>query len=67
VPRLRLQAADAVAMFERKLFEHHGYIREHLADMPEIANWHWTADLSEPTTPAPAAKGHARAKLFTDS
>ncbi len=67
VPRLRVQAADAVAMFERKLYEHHGYIREHLADMPEIRNWHWTADLSEPTTPALAAKGHPRAKLFTDS
>jgi xylulose-5-phosphate/fructose-6-phosphate phosphoketolase len=67
VPRLRSQAADAVEMFDRKLYEHHGYIREHLADMPEIQNWRWTADFSEPKTPAPPAKGHPRAKLFTDS
>jgi xylulose-5-phosphate/fructose-6-phosphate phosphoketolase len=67
VPRLRSQAADAVDMFNRKLYEHHGYIREHLADMPEIRNWRWTADFSEPKTPAPQAKGHPRAALFTDS
>lgn len=67
VPRLRLQAADAVEMFNRKLYEHHGYIREHLEDMPEIRNWRWTADFSEPTTPAPQAKGHPRVALFTDS
>ena len=67
VPRLRSQAADAVDMFNRKLYEHHGYIREHLADMPEIRNWRWTADFSEPKTPSPQAKGHPRAALFTDS
>jgi xylulose-5-phosphate/fructose-6-phosphate phosphoketolase len=35
--------------------------------MPEIRNWHWTADFSEPDAPAPLAKGHPRAALFTDS
>jgi len=67
VPRLRAQAKDAIALFDRKLYEHHGYIREHLADMPEITNWRWTADFTEPASPAPAAKGHTRAKLFTES
>jgi xylulose-5-phosphate/fructose-6-phosphate phosphoketolase len=67
LPRLRSQARDAIDMFNRKLFEHHGYIREHLQDMPEIQNWRWTADFSEPTAPAPPAKGHPRANLFTDS
>jgi xylulose-5-phosphate/fructose-6-phosphate phosphoketolase len=65
VARLRSQTTDVVEMFERKLYEHHGYIREHLMDMPEIQNWRWTADFSEPTAAAPAAKGRARA-LFTD-
>jgi xylulose-5-phosphate/fructose-6-phosphate phosphoketolase len=67
VPRLRFPAADAVNMFNRKLYEHHGYIREHLADMPEIQNWRWTADFSESSAPALAAKGHLGAPLFTDS
>jgi xylulose-5-phosphate/fructose-6-phosphate phosphoketolase len=67
VPRLRAQAAKAVDLFEAKLFEHHGYIREHLEDMPEITNWRWTADFSEANTPPPLAKGHPRANVFTDS
>ncbi len=43
VPRLRSQAAEAVELFENKLHEHHGYIREHLEDLPEIADWRWTS------------------------
>jgi xylulose-5-phosphate/fructose-6-phosphate phosphoketolase len=67
VPRLRSATSDVVDMFNRKLYEHHGYIREHLADMPEIQNWHWTADFSEPSAPPPLAKGHPRPSLFSDA
>jgi xylulose-5-phosphate/fructose-6-phosphate phosphoketolase len=67
VPRLRSQASDAIDMFNRKLFEHHTYIRQHFEDMPEIRNWRWTADFSEPTAPPPLAKGQPRAQLFTDA
>jgi xylulose-5-phosphate/fructose-6-phosphate phosphoketolase len=66
-PRLRRQASDAVDMFGRKLGEHHDYIRRRLEDMPEIKNWRWTADFSEPTTPVPLARGQARKSLFTDA
>ena len=54
-------------MFNQKLYEHHDYIRQHLEDMPEIRNWSWTADFSEPSAPPPLAKGHPRADLFTNS
>jgi len=54
-------------MFNRKLYEHHVYIREHLEDMPEIKNWHWTKDFSDPDAPAPLAEGQARNRLFTDA
>jgi xylulose-5-phosphate/fructose-6-phosphate phosphoketolase len=67
VPRLRSQASDAIDMFNRKLYEHHAYIRQHFEDMPEIRNWHWTKDFSEPTAPPPLAKEQPRAQLFTDS
>ena len=39
VPRLRSQASDVIDMFNRKLYEHHAYIRQHFEDMPEIRNW----------------------------
>jgi xylulose-5-phosphate/fructose-6-phosphate phosphoketolase len=67
IGRLRSRASDAIDMFHRKLYEHSAYIREHFQDMPEIRNWSWTKDFSEPTAPAPLAKGQPRAQLFTDS
>jgi xylulose-5-phosphate/fructose-6-phosphate phosphoketolase len=67
IPRLRSQAADAVDMFNGKLREHFDYIRRYLEDMPEIRKWHWTADLSEPATEPPLAKGQPRKATFTDS
>ena len=67
VPRLRSQASDAIDMFSQKLYEHHVYIRQHFEDMPEIRNWSWTKDFSEPVAPAPLAKGQLRAQLFTDA
>ena len=67
VGRLRSEASDAIDMFNRKLYEHHAYIRQHFQDMPEIRNWSWTKDFSEPGTPAPLAKGQPRGQLFTDS
>jgi xylulose-5-phosphate/fructose-6-phosphate phosphoketolase len=67
VPRLRSQVSDVIDMFNRKLYEHHVYIREHLEDMPDIRNWHWTEDFTDPSGPVPLAKGHPRGQLFTDS
>jgi xylulose-5-phosphate/fructose-6-phosphate phosphoketolase len=67
VTRLRSQASDAIDMFNRKLYEHNVYIRQHFQDMSEIRNWSWTKDFSDPTSPAPPAKGQDRKQLFTDS
>jgi len=67
IPRLRSQAADTVALFGKKLNEHHDYIRRHLEDMPEIRNWQWRADFSDANAPAPMAKGHPSKAMFTDS
>jgi xylulose-5-phosphate/fructose-6-phosphate phosphoketolase len=67
IPRLRSQASDVIDLFNRKLNEHHDYIRRYLEDMPEIRNWSWTADFKDPIAPPPLAKGHPRANLFTNS
>jgi xylulose-5-phosphate/fructose-6-phosphate phosphoketolase len=67
IPRLRSQANDVIDLPNRKINEHRNYIRQHLKDMPEIRNWHWTADFSDPVEAAPLAKGHVRASVFTDA
>ena len=67
IPRLRSQASDAIDMFNRKLYEHNAYIRQHFEDLPEIRNWSWTKDFSEPAEPAPLAKGQPRGQLFSDA
>jgi xylulose-5-phosphate/fructose-6-phosphate phosphoketolase len=67
IPRLRLQAENAINFFNQELQRHHDYIREHLEDMPEIRNWQWTKDFSDAAAPAPLAKGHPQKAMFTDS
>ncbi len=66
VPRIRSKRTDMVDLMNRKLFEHHAYIREHFEDMPEVALWRWTSDFSESRDPLPLAKGQPRSQLFTD-
>jgi xylulose-5-phosphate/fructose-6-phosphate phosphoketolase len=67
VSRLRSSASDAIDLFERRLAEHRIYIREELKDLPEIANWRWTADFSEPTGPVPPAEGRSPGQVFSDA
>ncbi|MHB8253416.1 MAG: phosphoketolase family protein [Acidiferrobacter sp.] len=64
--RLRARTADVVDLFQHKLTAHEAYTRENLADLPEIENWYWTEDFSDPGVPAPLAHP-ARGQLFTDS
>jgi xylulose-5-phosphate/fructose-6-phosphate phosphoketolase len=67
VPRLRSQTSDVIDMFDLKLYEHRSYIRQNFEDLAEIADWYWTPDFTQPTSPAPLAVGQPRAALFTDS
>ena len=43
-------------LFQHKLTEHVIYTREHLVDLPEITNWHWTDDFTDPVAPPPVAR-----------
>jgi xylulose-5-phosphate/fructose-6-phosphate phosphoketolase len=55
VPRLRSAAEKAEQHYRQRLVAHEHYTREHLEDLPEIQNWHWTADFKEPVdAPLPA-------------
>jgi xylulose-5-phosphate/fructose-6-phosphate phosphoketolase len=67
ISRFRSQVSDVIDMFNRKLSDHHTYIRENLQDMPEIRNWRWTPDFSEPTEPPPMVKGALHKQLFSDA
>jgi xylulose-5-phosphate/fructose-6-phosphate phosphoketolase len=67
IPRLRSQATDLIDFFNRKLYEHQLYTRQNFQDLPEIMNWHWTSDFSDPSGPPPLAKGRPHKTLFTDS
>ena len=67
VPRLRSETADVTDLFDRKLYEHRAYIRQNFEDLPEIANWSWTPDFSEPTGPPLPVKGAAHKQLFSDA
>jgi xylulose-5-phosphate/fructose-6-phosphate phosphoketolase len=65
VARRRSHASDVIDMFNRKLYEHQTYIREQLQDLPEIRNWRWTGDFTEPTKPPSLAKGHPRGEPYS--
>jgi xylulose-5-phosphate/fructose-6-phosphate phosphoketolase len=67
VPRVAGQAARAVGLFQEKLEAHHRYIRAELQDLPEITNWRWTDDFSEPGGAPPLAKGQPQAGVFSDA
>jgi xylulose-5-phosphate/fructose-6-phosphate phosphoketolase len=67
VPRLREQAVDGLEFFESQLRKHHIWIREQFEDLPEIRNWKWTADFSEPQVPPELAKGHVHGQPFSDA
>ena len=45
----------------------HGMDTQQFQDMPEIWNWSWTKDFSEPAAPPPLAKEQPRAQLFSDA
>jgi xylulose-5-phosphate/fructose-6-phosphate phosphoketolase len=63
--RLRTKTSKVVDMFRHKLTDHFIYTREHLVDLPEIANWHWTDDFSDPVGPPAAAR--MAVQTFTDA
>ncbi len=60
-------AGTIIELFEQKLHEHHDYIREHFQDLPDIRDWHWTDDFSEPTAAPQLAQGQLRNQAFTDA
>ena len=64
--RLRAETAGQADLFAHKLTEHGVYTREHLTDMPEVADWYWTADGSDPVGVPPLAHP-ARAQSFTNA
>jgi xylulose-5-phosphate/fructose-6-phosphate phosphoketolase len=66
VPRLRSKTSDVIDRYNRKLQEHQAYTRQNLEDMPEIANWRWTADFSEPSGEPPLARPSGR-QGFSDA
>ena len=67
VSRLRSAASEAIDLFDRRLAEHRVYIREELEDLPEIANWRWTPDFSEPSGVVSPAAGLSRGQAFSDA
>jgi xylulose-5-phosphate/fructose-6-phosphate phosphoketolase len=62
-----VQGLNAIHFFESQLRKHHTWVREYFEDLPEIRNWHWTADFSESEVPPLLAKGHTRGQTFTDA
>lgn len=40
--QVRARADDIISRCEQKLASHHGYIRKHGEDMPEISEWKWS-------------------------
>lgn len=67
VPRLYAQSKHAVDFFESQLRRHDAWVREYFEDLPEIRNWHWTSDFTEPHRPPPLARGRTRGQPFTDA
>ncbi|MFN0121174.1 MAG: phosphoketolase [Blastocatellia bacterium] len=57
IPRLGTQAAAVTELFQEKLAHHQVWTRDHFEDLPEIKNWQWTNDFSEPGEPPPLATG----------
>ncbi len=60
LPQLGSEGADLKQRMQDKLIEHKLYIDQHGQDLPEIRNWKWHADATQPgdvrveTTPVPA-------------
>ena len=42
-PRISARAEDLVEKYERRLEEHHAYVRAHGRDLPEIESWRWAS------------------------
>jgi xylulose-5-phosphate/fructose-6-phosphate phosphoketolase len=64
--RLRARSTRIENMLQHKLTEHFIYTREYLVDMPEITNWCWTDDFSDPVGPPPLAQP-AAGETFTNA